>query len=202
MELALPRPHLLIEEARERQRRRRAWLARTVAAFALLATGGYALSEQLGAGSPAVAAEHAALPNACALLTNADVAKVFGAKVAYRSYAQSSGCTWLGWPFERQYGQQMVTLDVTPATRAQFDEVSSFVVSDGPGLRRVGRSTPIDGVGQAAFAQLYAFTDLEVFYRGLVIKVDTTFVGGPLAAKKRLAAAAIARLERAEGAAT
>jgi hypothetical protein len=196
MDLALPRPHLLIAEARERQRRRRLRLLRAVAALAVLATAGYALSERLG--SPAIAAEQAALPNACALLTNADVAKVFGAKVAYRSYEQYGGCTWLGRPFERQYGQQTMTLAVARASQADFDRFSTVVVSDGPGLRRVARSTAVQGVGNAAFAQIFAARDLEVFYGGLVVSIKTTFVSSQLRAEKRLAQAAVERIRAAE----
>ena len=90
-------------------------------------------------------------------------------------------------------------LDVARATRADFERLSTFVVLDeAPGTRRIAQSLRVRGVGEAAFAQRFAGVDLEVWYHGLVISVSTTFVGAPLAAEKQLAAAAIARIDRAE----
>jgi hypothetical protein len=198
MELALPRPHPLIKEARERQHRRRIRLALAAVAIVALVAATSGIGHSLGDVRPAVPLATAALPDPCALLANADVAKVFGANVAYRSPDPAlHSCSWSGWPFARQFGKQTVTLDVARATRADFERLSTFVVLDeAPGTRRIAQSLRVRGVGQAAFAQSFAGVDLEVWYHGLVISVRTTFVGAPLAAEKQLAAAAIGRIDR------
>jgi hypothetical protein len=183
--------------------RRRAGIALAVAAACVMA--GYGLSTRLASDGPAAPAEQAPVPDPCALLTNADVAKVFGAKVAYRTPdpdPRYRACSWSGWPNRQQYGQMAVTIDVARVTRAEFDRAYStwIVAADGFATRRPAKSTPIHGVGEAAYAQVFAGAQLEVYYRGLVISVETTMLPEPLAAEKRLAAAAIARLERARAA--
>jgi hypothetical protein len=196
VEHALPHPHPLIKEARGRQRRRRTRLVLITVAIATFAVATYAVGGRLLDRRPVASPAKLAPPNPCTLLTNAEVASVFGATVAYKSSEPNLGCTWSGRPFERQYGQRKVTLDVARVTRADFDGFSTFIVMDGTsGSRRIAKSARIQGVGEAAFAQIFAGVDLEVYYRGFVVTVTTSFVGSPLAAQKRLAAAAIARLE-------
>jgi hypothetical protein len=197
--LALPRPLALIEEARERQRRRRGRISLALATLAACAAAGYGVSARPAAVGPATAPEQAAVPDPCALLTNADVAKVLGGEVAYRTAKpEYHACSWSGWPYLHQYGQKAVTIDVAGVSRADFDRAFStwIVVTREFASRHSAKSTPIRGVGEAAFAQIFAGASLEVYYRGLVISIDTTMLRAPLAAEKRLAAAAIARLDR------
>jgi hypothetical protein len=200
VDVALPRPHALIKEARERQRRRRVVVALALAVLAVAAHG--VTSRE----SVVASTRTAPLPNACALLSNADVAKVFGAEIAYRTPTSAGrACSWSGWPFHGRPGQQTVTIDVAPATRAQFERAYStwVIVAEGP--RRIAHSQRIDGFGEAAFAQNYARgyagVDLETYYDGVVVSISTTFVGSELAAEKQLTTAAIARLRAREAAA-
>jgi hypothetical protein len=204
VDIALPRPNLLIKEARERQRRRRMVVT---LALAVLAMAAYGIATREGpVASTGVVSTTPPLPNPCALLSNADVGKVFGAEIAYRSpKPERRACSWSGWPFPGRPGQQTVTIDVAQATRAQFERAYSTWVIIGEGPRRIAHSRRIDGFGEAAFAQSYAQSfagvDLETYYHGFVISIGTTFVGSELAAEKQLTTAAIARLRAREAAA-
>ena len=202
MEAALPRPQLLIEEARERQRRRHVQLALVmIVALAVAGVAAHGTIPWLAGRHPAVTPAATVLPSPCALLTNADVAHAFGAKVAYRTrQPQYANCSWSGWPFAHQYGQQRVTIDVAAVTRAEFERAFSTFITVGPepGTRRIAHAQRIDGVGDAAFAQSFAGTSLFVWHNGVMFSIETTFIGPQLAAEKRLAAAAIARLDYAD----
>ena len=62
------------------------------------------------------------------------------------------------------------------------------------GLAATGESVRVRGVGQAAFVENHG-GDLQVWYRGLVLSISTTYVALPLVTAKRLALAAIAQLK-------
>jgi hypothetical protein len=171
---------------------------------------GYGLSRTLDGSrvAPACAASTctastaapAGLPNPCALLTGRDVAKAFGARVAYRTtQPESHQCSWNGVPFRDRYGQQGVTLSVARVSRADFVRSSSTWIAPGPvtGSRERARSVRFDGVGEIAFTQPGAGYDLEVWYRGIAIDISSTLLRTPLASEKHLAQAAIAWLRKA-----
>src|SRR4051794_13457643 len=105
----------LIKEARDRQRRRRLWMAVIAVAVCLLAIGTYGLSRASGSHAQAVCASGqcagamsgaAPVPNPCALITNAEARKFLGHPVQYKTADTMRGtsdgtrtCTWTAVPF-------------------------------------------------------------------------------------------------------
>jgi hypothetical protein len=130
----------------------------------------------------------AGLPNACALLTNAEVAKAFGAKVANRTSATNGlyrGCTWDGAPpssFTSYHAS--LHLDITRITRAQFEKLA----------RKTPNAVPVHGLGEAAFSQYAAGEFLAVWHKGVVLNFALSGGSSPLATAKTLARSAVARL--------
>jgi hypothetical protein len=138
------------------------------------------------------------LPGSCALLSTADVAKAFGTEPAYSQPETGfNGCTWAGPPFVGHFGNEAVSIDVAQVSRQEFEKAYSTWIVPGPtpDSRRLARTTPVAGVGEAAFTE-NGNADLQVWYDGVVIDIETTSVSTPLATEKRLAEAAIARLRR------
>jgi hypothetical protein len=132
----------------------------------------------------------AGLPNACTLLTNAEVAKVFGAKIQNRTRDGNrlfGGCTWNGVP-PSSFTSYHATLrtDIAHLTRAQFDKAA----------KRAKNAVPVHGVGDAAFSEYVdsGSTYLSVWAHGIWISIDLSTGSVWLAAAKTLARAALARL--------
>jgi hypothetical protein len=132
----------------------------------------------------------AAVPNPCTLLTNVEVAKVFGAKIHTRTRDGNrlfGGCTWNGVP-PSSFTSYHATLriDIAHLTRAQFDKAA----------KRAKNAVPVHGVGDAAFSEYVdsGSTSLSVWAHGIWISVDLSTGSVSLAAAKTLARSAVARL--------
>jgi hypothetical protein len=136
---------------------------------------------------------------ACVLLSNAAVANTFGAAVDYRTKTRHHECAWFGAPFPNQFGRQSVTMSVARATREAFVKGASHWIGPGSGGATAQRSVRVPLAGAIAFAQING-TELQVWYRGIVIDISSTLVPSPLESEKRLATAAIASLKRASAA--
>jgi hypothetical protein len=129
----------------------------------------------------------AAVPNPCTLLTNADVAKVFGAKIASRvgdGNRLHRGCTWNGIP-AGSFTSYHATLriDVAQISRAQFDTIA----------KKTKHAVPIRGLGEAAFSSYMAGEFLAVWHSGIYLAVELTGGSSPVAAAKMLAREALTR---------
>jgi hypothetical protein len=129
----------------------------------------------------------AALPNPCALLTNAQVAKIFGSKVETRTVGGNRlyrTCTWDG-PGLGTYGgtHPQLMLQVTHGTKGQFDKSAKRT----PGAVRV------NGLGEAAFT---ANNDqmLYVLQHGTLLSFFSTAFTTSIQVDKSLARAALKRL--------
>lgn len=172
----------LIKEARDRQRRRRIRFA--LAVVAILAAGlGYGMSRAavFGDRSPALPAR--AIPNPCALVTNADVSAALGSKVAFRDVpdlgGRGRGCRWTGTSLSRPgYYQVRRTLlvFVSPSTRTQFER----------SLHRPG-AVRVSGTGAVAFADRGPARLLQVWKHGLTLLIQVVFVTNPIATATHVA---------------
>ena len=125
------------------------------------------------------------------------MANVFGAEVAYRTATPKyRECTWSGRPYAHRPGQQSVTLGVAAVSRADFERHGAWYIGQNhqavPAIR-------VRGLGEVAYAYTNG-TELQVWYQGMVITVGTTLLPTPLADEKKLAAAAIAAIDRAAAA--
>jgi hypothetical protein len=135
-----------------------------------------------------VPAASAGLPNPCALLTNAEVAKVFGARIGNRtsnSYGLNRGCTWDGVPpssFTSYHAS--LRIDVSRVARAEFEKQA----------RKAKDAVPVRGVGEIAYSQYIAGEFLSVWQNGIWISVELSGGSSPLADAKTLARAALTRL--------
>jgi hypothetical protein len=148
----------------------------------------------LAAFALAAPAGAARLPRPCGLLSARDVAQALGSGVELRTAGHAS-CTWSG-RAQGFYGARAeVTLAVARATRAQFVRSASVAVVAGatPGTMRREPAQRIAGVGQVAYF-VGMGSELAVWDHGTVLYVSTVRVSTPLAAAKRLARAALARL--------
>jgi hypothetical protein len=129
----------------------------------------------------------ATIPNPCALLTNAEVAKVFGAKIATRvsdGNRLRRGCTWDG-VAAGSFTSYHATLriDVAPISRAQFGTIA----------KKTKHAVPIHGLGEAAFSSYMAGEFLAVWHSGIYLAVELTGGSSPVAAAKILAREALRR---------
>jgi len=128
-----------------------------------------------------------ALPNPCALLTNAEVAKVFGAKIASRARDATvpGGCTWDGvtqGTFTSAHAS--LRIDIARVTKAEFEKQA----------KKAKNAVPVRDVGELAYSQYTAGETLTVWQQGIWMSVDLTEATSPLAAAKTIARAALARL--------
>jgi hypothetical protein len=184
----------LIQEARDRQQRRRRW---TVALLLMLAVTAWAGSR---AGDPArgdasrssemqVRPSAASLPEACTLLTSSQVAKVMSGKVEYHVPQNSQlqhGCTWNLAPVGTfTYAHASVSLIIGVATKAQFNQ-----------QRRLRRgAVTVHGLGQEAFWSADSPVHLlSVWQNGRMIEISTSEATSPLEADRQLAKLVLKRL--------
>jgi hypothetical protein len=134
------------------------------------------------------ASSAAPLPNPCTLLTNAEVAKAFGAKVANRTsdaYGLDRGCTWDGAPPGRFTSYHATLhLDIAPASRAAFDKAA----------KRAKDAVPVHGVGDEAYSEYIAGEFLSVWQNGIYLSVELSGGSSPIEAAKTLARTALGRL--------
>ena len=116
-------------------------------------------------------ASGATLPSPCTLLTNAQVAKVLGSKVAYRT-AGAGYCTWNGMAlgaFTSAHSILMVA--IARSTKAAFKATEA--------ARR--GAVRVRGVGQAAFGTPESnVVFLIVWQRGVVLSLVASSVSTPL----------------------
>ena len=172
----------LIGEARDRQRRRRRWTALLVI---VVLVGVWLISSDVGRHSAlrdASTASAAAPPKPCALLSNAQVANVLGAKINLRT-PTTNACIWQTVPIGA-YTYNTRQLDVsfqrvTPA-RARY-------------IVKQGHYVPVKVRGQNAWAtpDSNGSFDLMFVRKGYVIFISTSGTASgtqsPLAAEKALA---------------
>jgi hypothetical protein len=170
----------LIKEARDRQRRRRLWVALVALAVVLFATAGYGLSRASGSHAQAACAASGqcgralsgspAVPNPCTLITNAEAAKFLGNPVQYRTPDAMRGksdkrrtCTWTAVPFSSfGYNGNRFTMSLTPMTRARF----------ATGLLAMRRSVPVRGIGQLAYRTTGPAYFVSAFDHGYAVVVS------------------------------
>jgi hypothetical protein len=135
-----------------------------------------------------VASAPAALPNPCRLLTNAEVAKVLGTKVAIRVRDDrfERACVWSGptlGPFTS--GRPEVRLGFSRRSRKQFEQIA-----------RSTTGTPVRGIGDEA---LWLDGNVEMLWfwsRGLAFTItlgDVQNLRSPVQIAKQLALAALTR---------
>ncbi|HEY3920589.1 MAG TPA: hypothetical protein VGL76_00575 [Gaiellaceae bacterium] len=135
----------------------------------------------------------AATPNPCRLLTNAEVAKAIGSKVASRQtvhYAGERGhtCEWQGVNLSSASSyavHRSLMIMATDVTRAQF--LKSANLSQG--------AVRVDGIGQVAFREGNGnVTFLNVWQNGHSFSFIVGEVTNPLAAEKTAARLALGRV--------
>jgi hypothetical protein len=137
-------------------------------------------------------AASAGLPNPCALLTNAEVAKALGSKVESRdvvAYPGSRGktCEWKGanlatpnsYPVHRS-----VMITVSTATKAQFEK----------GARQTTGAVPVRGIGGAAYATTGVVKFFYAWQHGFTISVIAGNAIDPIQTEKGVAKIAVTRV--------
>jgi hypothetical protein len=134
-------------------------------------------------------AASAGLPNPCALLTNAEVAKVLGSKVVARDTLGNRlyrSCKWTGADLGGYYpSKRKLLLQVTKATKAQFEQAA----------RTTHAATRVNGVGEAAFAMPQSGGGfLNVYAHGFGLELNAALVTSPLDAEMSAAKLALTRL--------
>jgi len=142
----------------------------------------------VGAAAALAPAASAGLPNPCTLLTNAEVAKAFGTKIATRTsegnrYGRS--CAWDGvarGTFTSAHAS--LRIDLAQTTKADFLR----------GAKRAKNAVPLQGLGDLAYSEYMAGEFISVWQRGVSVGFDLTGVSTPIASANALAHAALARL--------
>jgi hypothetical protein len=130
----------------------------------------------------------ASLPHPCTLLTNAEVTKAFGTKIATRTgdaNRYGCSCTWQGvtaGSFTSYHAR--LSVDVAPATRAAFATAA----------KRAKNAVPVHDLGELAYSQYMAGEFLSVWQHGIALSVGLGGGTTPIASAKALARAALARL--------
>jgi hypothetical protein len=177
----------LIQEARDRQRRRRRWFAFLVLLAVLI---GFGVDHWAGAGHAQLrrASEPAKVPNACTLLTTAQAVNLIGKKLAYRQPSVSRGvhtCIWSFMPYGNfTSAHPQVTMTVSAQTRSEF---THFAKKDG--------GPAVNGVGELAYwnGPNRPLTVLTVWDHGYVLDVFDSGTGA-LATEKAFAKLALKHL--------
>lgn len=126
----------------------------------------------------------AAVRSPCSVLTNAEVAKVFGASVAYRS---TSGrfCTWNSAPLNGLGVNAMLRVEVASGSAAKLKHV----------VAAISGVVPVTGLGAAAFYLRTQITpSLWVAKRDAVISITATTVASPLSTEKAAARLVLKRV--------
>jgi hypothetical protein len=130
----------------------------------------------------------AGVPNPCALLTNAEVAKVFGAKIADRAsdaYGSGRGCTWDGaTPNSFTSYHASLRIDIARVTKAEFEKQA----------KKAKNAVPVRNVGELAYSQYLAGEVLTVWQHGIWMSVELSGGTSPIEAAKALARSALTRL--------
>jgi hypothetical protein len=137
-------------------------------------------------------------PNACALLSNVEVARAFGASVAMRQPDDlDRTCTWSGALLGSfTSARSQLTLSVARGvTKAKFvaGYAVYFVAGAQPGTMRRALSSPVRGVGEVAFS-MFNGEELAVWHSGWVVDISTSVVSSSLRTEVRLAKAVLGRL--------
>ena len=125
--------------------------------------------------------------NPCAVINESLVSRAFDGSVLSSSADQRiEQCTWNGYPFARQYGQDQLVVSLASATKAEFDRTASFSLIPGsPGGRLVAYpSEPVAGVGEGAYWDPSG-NGLTVYYRGTIIYLNSVFLASPLSLATR-----------------
>jgi len=187
--LRRPQAARLIAEARDRQRRRRRRIL--LAALVLGLGGGLAYGMQQRAAGSGVRTPQA-LPNPCALLTNAQAGAALQDAIRFRVAGDAlrptpaalyRSCTWHGAPLTSfGYSNESVEITITRTTRARFLK----------GERLAG-ARPLRGLGAAAYAVEGPARFVEVYSRGRALMITATAVD-PIRAEVAIAKLALARL--------
>ena len=187
----------VIADARRRQRNRRTVLAVVLAAASVLVVMRF--ESTTGPATPAARQSAAVpLPAVCGLLTDALVARIFEGRMAYKT-GQSVGhsCTWGGFPFPHQFGQERIDVAIAPITDAEFATSASYSLVPGQtsdSLVRKG-SQPIRRLGDSAYWDAHT-SELDVLYDGTVIYVDGILLAHPFIQEETIARTVIARLKQ------
>lgn len=196
---ALDASAAVIADARRRQRRRR-----TAIGLALILSLGafFAWRDSPGrsggsaAGSATAAAQTAAIANPCALLTQNVVAHAAEIRIAYSQPAFHQ-CTWAGYSFARRYGQKEVVVSLAPTTRAEFDQIASYMLApknqNGALVRQ--RAQPIANLGERAY-WFPNLRQLAVYHDGVTVYLNSVLLDAPFASEKALAGAIIERIDK------
>jgi len=140
----------------------------------------------LALGVAVVPAASARLPNACTLLSAAQIKAALQAKVQWRQ-RQGTGkyqmCTWHGEPYNASsYGAPTLTLTVAATTRARFKGAARMY------------GVPVSGVGELAYLEGGTARFLIVFGKGYSISVLVPQDDGGLKRAKAAAVAALSHL--------
>jgi hypothetical protein len=130
----------------------------------------------------------AALPKPCALLTNAQVAKLLGSKVVDRVASRAGhglACKWNGASLGGAFAvQRSLMLQVARATKAQFEQTA----------RMTQGAVRVRGVGEVAFVENGGTAFLSVYARGYMLQLSDAFVTSSLGVEKAAAKLALTRL--------
>ena len=185
----------VIADARRRQRRRRTAITLV---FIVALSGGLAWKELVsgaggGSGSLAAGTQTSAIRNPCLLLGDGVVSRTTQITIAY-SVPGFHQCSWSGYPFEHQYGQQQVVVSLALMSKDQF------VRSAGSSWHKTGANVrnpahPIAHLGDGAY-WISPINELAVYHGGMAIYLRGVLLATPLANEKALAQALIARLDR------
>lgn len=130
----------------------------------------------------------AAVPNPCSLLTNAEVAKMIGSKIANRTSGGNGRfrvCTWAGPPlgtFTSVHAQLFV--QVTPETKAQFTKSANAMQG----------AVRVRGVGDMAYADTGAAKFLRAWQKGYALLIQVSRTADDMQAEKVAAKAVFAHL--------
>jgi hypothetical protein len=124
------------------------------------------------------------LPSPCALLTNTEVAKALGSKVAYRT-DQHGTCTWNGVALSAYTSANAtLSLSVTRASKTAFRK----------GELESAGAVSISGIGQLAYATPRSNVAFLVVWKdGVALYVLVSGVVSPLEIEKAVATIALRR---------
>ena len=179
-----PKPNALIQEARERQARRRHLIIAFGLALAVCCAVGYGVTSGLSRSQPLVTCAAgrcaaATLPNPCKLIANSDMVRVLGGPVGGRQTGPAAGsCTWAGPTYHRSFGppsQPMMTVTVYRQGEAQFRRDAE--VND----------VPLRGVGVPAYYKTGGVEFLRVWRDGYTITFMSMVNQPSLTSLERLA---------------
>jgi hypothetical protein len=133
----------------------------------------------------------AGLPSPCALLTNAEVAKILGTKIVARNVSGNRlyrSCKWTGQNLSRRGfypTQRSLMVEVSSTTKTRFEK----------NARTTKGAIRVASVGEAAFAMPQGGGGfLYVYAHGYGIDLSASLVTSPFDVEKNAARIAVARL--------